>query len=601
MRKEKKYKKGLSIIDVIIGVFLFLLFFIGLFGAWRLSLKIVFQSKARVIASSLANQRLEEIRNLPYEKVGTINGYPAGDIPSVESINLNGIDFTISTLIDFIADERDGLSQPEDPCPNDYKRATVIVSWGGRYAGEISLSTDIAPKDEIQECEIAGGILWVKVFNSQGELIDGANVQVKDIFSGLEKSCTTSSSEKCYIVLPPSQEGESENYKIIVKKTGYSQDETFKEGDLYNGEEIYFPQKPNATILKGEIVQKSFSIDKVSSFNIETRSSRGKEVFLDEFEDNSKISESSNVIIDEGKVELAKTDGDYYSSGYIFSVDISPSSLKKWGLFSFDFSLPSDTDFSCQLFFFNGENWELIPDEDLPGNSNGFRTSPVDLNNLDSSNYSQLKIKGNFLTYNSSVTPVLLNWSISYFTKESFPIGEVSFHLQGEKFVGENSQGERILKYSKDLLTQSDGTLSISDLETDLYTFSNFVKSGESLKLVEIVPTPQPISLLPNTTENVTFYLEAENTLLVKVIDSDSHLPIFNAKVILSKEGFQDIKITNSKGEVFFIPLEAGTYNLEVSAEGYETYQDPDGIYIFGDVTPENNSDALIHLTLNPQ
>jgi len=599
--KKGKFKKGLTLIEVIIGIALFLLFFVGIFGAWRLSLKVIFQSKTRTIATSLANQIIEKIRNLPYEKVGTIDGYPSGDIPSVENTSLNGIDFTISTNIDYIADERDGIAQPEDSCPNDYKRATVTVSWGGRYTGEVSLSTDIAPKDEIQECEISGGILWVKVFNSQGELVEGANVEIEDVFSDLEKSCTTSLTEKCYIVLPPSEEGKGENYKIIVTKSGYSQDETFREGDIFNGEKIYSPQKPNATILEGEVVQKSFSIDKLSSFNVETRSSRGKEVFLDEFEDSSKISEISNVSIENGEVKLAKSNGEYFSSGYLISIPISHPSLKEWGSLSFDFSLPSDTDFNCQILYFNGETWELIPDSDLPGNSTGFKTSPVDLSSLDSSVYSQLKIKGNLSTSNLSNTPILFSWSLSYFTKESFPIGEVSFHLQGEKFVGEDAEGNKIFKYSEDLTTQSDGTLSISGLETDLYTFSDFVKSEENLELVEIVPGPQPVSLLPDTIVNVTLYLEAENTLLVRVLDEDSQSPILGAQVTLSKNGFEETKLTDEKGETFFIPLEEGMYNLTVSAEGYETYQDPDGIYISGDVTPENNPDAEVYLTLSPQ
>lgn len=599
--KKLFFKKGITLVDVLVGIFIFCLFFFGIFGAYKLTLKILFQSKARVIATSLANQKIEQIRNLPYNKIGIEGGYPAGEIPPSENTTLNGVNFTISTIVDFIADERDGIAQPEDSCPNDYKRATVTVSWQGKYPGQVSLSTDIAPKDEIQECEISGGILQVQVFDSQGELIEGANVEVEDVFSELEKNCITSLSEKCYIVLPPSQPGKSENYKITVTKLGYSKDETFREGDVYEGKVVYVPEKPNATILEGEIIQKSFLIDQLSTFLVQTRSSRGKEVFLDEFEDLSKISENSNVSIENGEVKLAKSNGDYYSSGYFLSVPISPSSLKGWGELSFDFALLPDTDFTCQLLYFTGEEWELIPEEDLPGNLEGFSSSPVDLSNLDPQIYNQLKIEGNLSTLNLANTPSVFNWSLSYFTKESFPIGKVSFHLNGQKIVGLDDKGDKIFKYSKNLITQSDGSLSISDIEPDLYTFSNFTKEGENLDLVEIVPSPQPIPLLPNTTENVTLYLEAENTLLVRVLDIDTSQPIFGAQVNLSKEGYQETKLTDTKGEAFFIPLEEGNYNLSVSAEGYQDYQDPDGIYISGDVTPENNSDAQIFLTLSPQ
>ncbi|MCD6528332.1 hypothetical protein J7K44_01710, partial [bacterium] len=57
--------------DVIIGIALLFIVFLGIFGAYQLGLKVVGQSKARIIATAIANEQLERIRNLSYLDVGT--------------------------------------------------------------------------------------------------------------------------------------------------------------------------------------------------------------------------------------------------------------------------------------------------------------------------------------------------------------------------------------------------------------------------------------------------------------------------------------------------------------------------------------------------
>ena len=63
--------KGFTFIDVLVGTALMLIIFLGISGAYQLGLKVVSQSKARISATALANQRVEEIRNLSYKEVGT--------------------------------------------------------------------------------------------------------------------------------------------------------------------------------------------------------------------------------------------------------------------------------------------------------------------------------------------------------------------------------------------------------------------------------------------------------------------------------------------------------------------------------------------------
>ncbi|MBU0476504.1 hypothetical protein KKB68_00620, partial [Patescibacteria group bacterium] len=390
-----KITRGFTLIDVLIGVFLILIVFLGIFGAYQLGLKVVSQSKNRIVATALANQIIEQTQNLPYDKVGInrVGASPFGELEETEIVSLNNIDYTVEIGVDYVADSADGLVGPGDSCIYDYKRVRVTVFWSGNYTGEVSLATDIVPKNEVQECEETGGILWVHVFDTQGIKIEGALVQAENIITGIIKQCTSSLNDECYIPLDASPGGDPDNYKITVTKTGYSAEQTFKSGDTYGSEVIANPEKLNATILEGQVTEMSFSIDKVSAFLVETKSSRGKISFDDDFNNTSKISAYHNISVSGGEVNLVKTDGDYAASGYLISTDVSSPNLKGWNQLTWVDSSPSNTTIIYQILYFNGSNWILVPDTDLPGNSTGLGSSPVDLFVLDIAVYNQLQIK----------------------------------------------------------------------------------------------------------------------------------------------------------------------------------------------------------------
>jgi len=590
--------KGFTFVDVLIGISLMLIVFLGIFGAYQLGLKVIGLSRQKIIATSLANQKLEEARNLPYQKVGIEGIDENGALKETEYYPSENPKYTIFTDVDCRNDPADGS---DDTCLCDYKTVTVTVSWSGLFGGEVSLATDIAPKNEIQECEKQGGVLEVSVFDAKGQPVADAQVKVEDSITGYTESCLTDQNGECSgqrgIFLDPSEN--PENYKVTVSKTGYNTDQTFATGDTYDSKTIANPEKPNITILSGQITQSSFSIDLLSSFSIETRSSRGKTSFNDSFDNMSKISEFSNILVSEGKVSLAKTNGDYISSGFLISTDITSPNLQGWDEFTFIKELPTDTEIKIQLLYFDGEDWVLIPDSDLPQNSTGLGPSPIDLSILDHTTYDTLRAKATLSTTNPSQTPLLYEWSISYFTKVSQPVSDVTFLLRGNKIVGTDSQEEPIYKYPATSQT-IDKTGTISDLEWDTYNFSNFAISGESVELEEGVPgTILPdgslsVDLAPNTTQSVTLYLAAENTLLVSVFDSETKDPILGANVRVANNelGYDKTQQTDESGETFFIPLEEANYDLEVTAEGYEAYTDR--VSVIGDVT------KTINLILSP-
>jgi hypothetical protein len=552
-------KKSFTLAEVLIGIAFVVIIFFGIFSAFYSAFKILGLQQRKTTALQIAQGEIEKIRNLRYSDVGTIGAqapYASGTLESSTSTILNGVVYNIERKIMYVYDPSDG----EEPCPIDYKKVEIKVSFSGFLKGEVVLTTEVTPRDKVEEAAECDkqpvGVLSVKVFNAKGEFVQNPKIEIySPTTSSLIISVTPTSGKYNFILSPGS-------YKVVVSKEGYSTKRT------YSIEEIAIPAKPNPIVLQGQITEISFLIDRFSSMLVKTLSTWREEFFSDIFDDESKISQKENVTVTQGQATLATTTGGYYLSGYLFSVEISPQNLLEWGNFSFSDLKPQGTNLKYQIYYASGTDWILIPDSDLPGNSRGFNSSPVNLKNLSTTTYSKLKLKAIFSTNSTSLTPSLDSWQVSFKTSNSTPIPNVTFDLRGDKIIGKDSNENPIYKFSTTTQTDSQGQILLSNLEWDVYYFSNFKKDSKTLDLVTSTP-PHPASLDPGTNLNVSLYLDSQNSLLVTVKDSETLNPIFSATTTLIAPGFSQIQYTDINGQTIFIPLNQGTYNLSVEAIGY--------------------------------
>lgn len=559
MASKTKKEKGLTLIEVLVGTFLMLLVFLGIFGVYRTGIWVVGQSQNKITALSVANKEIEEIRNLPYSEVGVEGSFPDGVIPAEKTYEINGREYNIKTRIDYVVDSADGVSEPDDECPNDYKKIEVEVSWEGLFEGSASLVTDIAPDNMAQECAEAGGILFVSVFDAFAEMVPSPLIEIKDPETG--QVLKTASESEHYFSLPPG------NYRVVASKSGYSGSRS------YGIDEIAIPEKPDPSVAEGGLSEISFAIDELSSMTIETLSAWGIDYFTDSFSDQSEVSESSNVVFSGGEVSLEEGS----TSGYLISVPIFPADLLNWEKFSWDDLVTEQCEINYQVLYYDGENWILIPDSDLPGNSEGFISS-VDLSALDVSLYPQLKIKGNLSTSESSISPLLYNWEVSWRNSEATVVSDVPFYFRGDKEIGKDSEENPVYKFEESTTSGGSGSVTYDSLEWDLYSFS--VEGGWDLQNTE---PAQPVSLSPAGTENVTLYVQSQNSFLIEVQDEETEEPVFSAEARLYKEGYDKTQQTNQDGQTYFAPLDTGTYSLEVSAGDYSGYSGT--VSISGDET----------------
>lgn len=105
-----------------------------------------------------------------------------------------------------------------------------------------------------------------------------------------------------------------------------------------------------------------------------------------------------------GTTTSSAIDFDYVTSG------------NAWGSFSFN-ETGAANDILYHIEYYTGSGWVLVPDGALAGNAAGYDTSPVDLIDLDTEIYNQIRIRANFL----AGSPTLTDWTVTWGERVSVP------------------------------------------------------------------------------------------------------------------------------------------------------------------------------------
>lgn len=254
---------GQSYLDIVITLGILTILTSAVYSLVATTYQTMNFSRARTTARHLAQHKMELIRNLSYSDVGTYEGIPPGILDQSETVFENGLDYTVKTSVVYVDDPFDGQA-PADFVPNDYKRARVEVSWGGLAQSRnnpITLISDFAPNGV--ETTVGGGTLSILVFNSEAEPVGQASVSISAAGTNPPVNLTLETNSNGRIILPGSPICNS-CYQITVTKTGYSTDRTYSISEVAN------PSKPYVTILEGLVSDVSFSIDRVSTLEINT-------------------------------------------------------------------------------------------------------------------------------------------------------------------------------------------------------------------------------------------------------------------------------------------------------------------------------------------
>lgn len=263
-KNKLKTLTGFTLIEIIVSLAIFTILATAFLGVYSILSRSVKLSREKTIISSMASNYMEVLRNLPYSQVGTIVGNPTGQLPDFTNAivqKIESVTYKIYYEVTYIDDPADGIF-PTDVAANDYKQVKMtILNTTSNQTN--SFVTNVSPKG--LEGTSNAGALWVKVFNSQGQPVSGANVHIEypttSPFSIVLDRSTNAAGEVIEVNLPIA----TNQYRIVVSKAGYSTDRTY-----HYSVTTPSPVKPDATIVNGSITQVSFSIDLLSNLTIRT-------------------------------------------------------------------------------------------------------------------------------------------------------------------------------------------------------------------------------------------------------------------------------------------------------------------------------------------
>ncbi len=194
--------------------------------------------------------------------------------------------------------------------------------------------------------------------------------------------------------------------------------------------------------------------------------------------DTDDLQQAISNAADDIRIDGAFTVATVTSTGVDFD-DVDTGNA--WGELQFtDNESSGDIKYALE-YLVSGNEWVLIPDTDLPGNSSGFDTSPISLATLNTTLYNELRIRA-VLTGNSSL-PRLQSWAIVWGERietptlvDPFDNAKVDSITPDLLFTTTDPQGDSI-EYELQISATSDFAAS-----------STFVSGSDSGFLNQITP-----------------------------------------------------------------------------------------------------------------
>jgi hypothetical protein len=560
-----KKRNGFSLIEALLGIFLFTMAFYALYGVLHFSFTLVALNKAELGAMALADEQVEYLRSLPFGNVGVASGNPSGAIPATETITLNGISYTRRNAIFWVDDPKDDIA-PADTISTDYKQAKIEVSWDFHgVTQKFFIVTSITPKG--LESNVPGGIFKITVAGAATNPVQGANINIKNIALGINVDRMTNSAGQWYEYGVSPGAG----YEITVTKNGYNSARTYSTAEVAN------PNPGNLTSIDDTVNPVTVFIDKVSGDTVTLFDVPEENTWSDTFTDASKLSSIASTSVAAGNLELENTLGTYAGNGSARSIWIAPASVFRWTEFSWNGTLPSGTDFLYHVYYDNAGVETLVPNSKIPGNSAGFSVSPVNLTGLNDlalggTSYAKLKLFVSASTADTSVSPDLHDWTVKYDVHAPRP--NFTFNLRSAKTIGTDAGGAPVYKYNLSPVTDAAGIMASSSLEWDTYTIS---KAGYDI--AESCPL-QPQYIAPNTFPSsfIDLIPSLPHAILVQVKDltGTADVPAAHVRLYRAAPAFDQMKVAGLRcGQAFWNGLAEGTnalgnpYNLEFSAPPY--------------------------------
>lgn len=255
---RKKYNSGFTLIEALVVLFIFSLVTSTFYSVFSLGSSYIIESKNRLGAISLANEKMEIIRNLKYDAIGIAGGIPSGNITAEEDVIESKRAYHVKTFIKYFDDPFDGTG----PTEADYKWVRVTISWTGPKGADsdFSLVSRFVPPGIEQN--LAGGVLSINIIGSDGIGVPQASVHITNTDLSPAVNLTAMTDNTGNLMLPGARQS-IQKYNITVTKTGYETVNTIDPNSV-----VYSVTDTPASVVDGMLNMKSIVQDKLADLKI---------------------------------------------------------------------------------------------------------------------------------------------------------------------------------------------------------------------------------------------------------------------------------------------------------------------------------------------
>lgn len=560
----RKSPTGFLLIEAMIVAAVSSLFFVGLFIGFRASLDLVTQSRTKLTASSLAHDRMEFIRSLPYDSVGTVAGIPNGAIPQNRVVTLNGINFNERVLVEYVDDPADGQDTATTSDSNgisaDYKRVKVEYTWQIRSATtSIAVISNVTPRSV--ETTLGGGTIRINVLDDASQFLPGASVRLRNASGTIDVTRYSDASGIALLSGVPAGSGYEVEVTGPIAGRSYSVDTT-----LAATTSIPNPAHAPFTVLEADVSTQTFQIGELSDLTVRLLSDKTEGSVVEEFLDMSGVASSTAAVVLGGSLELENVAG-YAAAGQVFLQPVTPAPLARWGAVRVMGENTINTEYRVSLYTGAGP-YTLVPDTDLPGNAAGFTGMNIDLSSLDVTVYPTLVLGVALTTGNSSDTPRVHEVGLYYVESVTARAAE-TFTITGAKILGTSGGGSPVYKTTYTETTDAVGEYEFSNIEFDAYELT----PAGTYVLSEACPAyPLVHRAGVDSYWELVYSAPVTHSVRVAVLDA-AGAPIPGATATLSRPGYTSVVQTTTCGAAYFTGISSAEtdFELAVDATGYQS------------------------------
>lgn len=262
-KEKKSHKAAFTLIEALVFLFIFTVITGTFYSVFSVNSRYAIDVKDRQSSAAIANEKMEIIRNLKYDDIGTVDGIPAGNIQANENVTVDGKAYAVRTFIKYQDDPFDGV-YPADTIPNDYKIVKIAVSWAGvsNLASDVELISRFAPPG--LELASGDGVLAINVINSEGTGVPQADVHILNSDVSPAVNLTARTDDSGNLMFPGAEESIL-TYNLTVSKDDY---ETV--GTVDPNSVTYNPTDSHASVVSGSVNIKTIVLDKISDLEIKS-------------------------------------------------------------------------------------------------------------------------------------------------------------------------------------------------------------------------------------------------------------------------------------------------------------------------------------------